>query len=43
MKGQKSLKPTLVLNKKSTEEFLDFNSSKDLAEVKKVLKKLMKE
>jgi hypothetical protein len=41
MKNPKSVKPTVVLNKSNSDGFLDFNSSSDLAEVMKVLNKLM--
>lgn len=42
MKNPKnSTKPTVILNKSNSDGFLDFNSSSDLCEVMKVLKKLM--
>lgn len=42
MKNPKnSLKPTIVLNRNNSDGFLDMNSSSDLSEVMKVLKKLM--
>ena len=43
MKNQKSVKPTVVLNKSNSDGFLDFNSSSDLTGVMKVLNKLKKE
>jgi hypothetical protein len=40
MKNPKSIKPTVVLNKTNSDGFLDFNSSSDLVEAMKSLKKL---
>lgn len=43
MKDRKnSIKPTVVLNKTSSDGFLDFNSPSDLKEAIKALNKIMK-
>ncbi len=43
MKNSNSIEPTVILNKNDEYGFLDFNSSDDLSQVIKALKKLIKE
>ena len=43
MKNSNSIEPTVILNKDDEYGFLDFNSSDDLSQVIKALKKLIKE
>lgn len=43
MKEPNSIKPTVVLNRIDADDFLDLNSSYELAQVMKVLNKIVKE